>query len=423
MPEPEPLPEEPEIEVCECQDCCERRDDCLKWTSAADPEAPQELEWRLEYEKDFPTGAHRIPTSGNGLLCAWYALQNSIRAQFPQVPAPDVDDLGDIYKELARREGEDFWGNVNNFHGDQATMVGQMWMQRHGMPIRVGVTWPRAGRPPHAMVFSHADEFVGKPVLWIHNTAPDGSDAQMAHYEGLRKKDRREMEETPKRNLGCFQDLAKQALRELVADLLDQESPVPQEGLDDPTEMAIEVLKRRAMQSETYERYMEHTVDEVDARSKRMHGIDLYDQNVRKRLREILQQRKKELANKIKDKSWIDVQANVMDPVMDREIVVSDLRWLENVEAGQDVEMGDGETSDEETSDEEIGDEQGGPAGGARLLSLQFQVVPGVSTALAEWEAMLEEEWDEVPRNSSSGPLVLVFPQDIIEARRGVEVF
>ena len=46
-----------------------------------------------EYQGTFPRGANILQTSGVGLLCGWNAVIGSMRAQYPTVPSPTVEQL------------------------------------------------------------------------------------------------------------------------------------------------------------------------------------------------------------------------------------------------------------------------------------------------------------------------------------------
>ncbi|KAI7778217.1 hypothetical protein LA080_002482 [Diaporthe eres] len=150
------------------------------------PERPHEQAWRMEFESDFPHGAVEVPTSGQGRLCAWYALRNSIQHQLPGVRVPDVDELQAIYNRLAGENPEFEMGNSNTFRLDQLIITAQSYLERCEVRRRIGLVYPFKGRRHFPYIYSQSDHLSDEPVLWLYNDNREAQSWQDAHFWGLR---------------------------------------------------------------------------------------------------------------------------------------------------------------------------------------------------------------------------------------------
>lgn len=150
------------------------------------PERSQELEWRTQFQSDFPHGAVEVPTSGVGRLCAWHALRHSIEHQIPGVRSPDVDDLQAIYNRLAGENPEFEMGNSDTFRLDQLILTAQTYLAQYGVRRRIGLVYPHKGQRFFAYIYSQSDHLSNEGVLWIYNDNHSAQSWRDAHFWGLR---------------------------------------------------------------------------------------------------------------------------------------------------------------------------------------------------------------------------------------------
>ena len=114
----------------------------------------------------FPHGWRTIPTSMDGLLCGFFAVINSMRAQYPSLPCPTLEELQGIFEEQAREFAEVFdMCNTYDFSIDQVAAVVYRWGQERGLNLRIG--YVEEGSTP--LLVSHPDEGGDVRVVWIHN--------------------------------------------------------------------------------------------------------------------------------------------------------------------------------------------------------------------------------------------------------------
>jgi len=160
----------------------------------------RELFW-----KTFPNGKYvRLPTPGDNMECAFYALRISIRHQFPDYPPhklPGMEELRDVYfnGEMARLNKELGLGelNENDFFVDQLSVVVSEWGERRGERWQLGyVTDGKldevdgSGLPAvldTSKTVKASDEG-GEEIIrrvWVYN---DGLSlyGRVGHYEGMR---------------------------------------------------------------------------------------------------------------------------------------------------------------------------------------------------------------------------------------------
>lgn len=156
-------------------------------TRALSPERPQEQEWRLQFESDFPNGAIEVPTSAQGRLCAWFALRHSIHHQIPGIRVPDVEELQAIYNRLAGENPEFEMGNSDTFRLDQLILVAQTYLAQFHTQRRIGLVYPHNGQRHFAYIYAQSDHLSNEPVLWLYNDNHDANSWRDAHFWGLRQ--------------------------------------------------------------------------------------------------------------------------------------------------------------------------------------------------------------------------------------------
>ncbi|KAF3767903.1 hypothetical protein M406DRAFT_328953 [Cryphonectria parasitica EP155] len=159
-------------------------------------ETDQERAWRKQFEQDFPYGPKALQTRGTGLRCAWYALQLSIKHQFPDVPVPTLHELQSIFNHLADSVHPDLqMSNSNMFRIDQAIRVGVAWLNRWNVEACVGVAYKNDDQLFYAQIpVQNFDRRLHR-VLWIHNDNLSVGDWSGAHFSGLRGVTMQESEE------------------------------------------------------------------------------------------------------------------------------------------------------------------------------------------------------------------------------------
>ena len=78
-----------------------------------------------QYDKDFPQGHSTIPNDGNGLLCGFFALIDSIKSQLSATTPPSLDELQEIRESKSVRAWSDPLGMAEdmNFHVELVAKV------------------------------------------------------------------------------------------------------------------------------------------------------------------------------------------------------------------------------------------------------------------------------------------------------------
>ena len=92
-----------------------------------------------EFNRSFPHGYTIINTSAAGLLCGFFAVINSMRAQYPSLPCPTRLQLKDLFDAQAEEYATIFgMDNSNNFSIDQVAAILYTWGTAHDLNLRVG---------------------------------------------------------------------------------------------------------------------------------------------------------------------------------------------------------------------------------------------------------------------------------------------
>lgn len=126
-----------------------------------------------DFDAKFPRGFKILRTSGTRLLCALYAIMDSMKAQYPREEQPTLEDLNRSFKNpvdediIAAKEHADM-GNHNDLSLDQATSTLYDWGMRRGKVWQLAAYVP-AQKRQHMMV--GIPERPGARRLWIQNNA------------------------------------------------------------------------------------------------------------------------------------------------------------------------------------------------------------------------------------------------------------
>lgn len=169
-------------------------------------------------DTDFPLGWATIPTPGTGLLCGFYAIIASMKAQFPGLPVPTVAELQDYFESPTdeRIQGAKIdvgMDNFNNFTFDQLGGVLWNWAVDRGIVLQLGVLFDKGRDDPFISPLPNypgmPEEHFAQNLLWIHNNssakaaaagrekdkkkgllsaAKAAADFSINHYSGVRHK-------------------------------------------------------------------------------------------------------------------------------------------------------------------------------------------------------------------------------------------
>ena len=162
---------------------------------SAGPPQTNNADAQSAFDAAFPNGRYEvIPTQSTGLECGFYAIINSMRAQYPELPQPTLQDLREVFHSPEFTEHAAAFGldNTNNFTADQVGAVTHFWADTyHDLNIQLG--YLSEGRGPDLVPTPGSDQNE-RIVLWIHNdNAQDGAEQEglnaegvMNHYSGLR---------------------------------------------------------------------------------------------------------------------------------------------------------------------------------------------------------------------------------------------
>lgn len=92
-----------------------------------------------EFNRSFPYGYTIINTSTEGLLCGFFAVIHSMRAQHPRLPCPTTQELAELFGAQAEEYATIFgMDNSNNFSVDQIAATLYKWGTAHNLNLRVG---------------------------------------------------------------------------------------------------------------------------------------------------------------------------------------------------------------------------------------------------------------------------------------------
>ena len=150
---------------------------------------------RLRYEADFPHGIRRIPTSGEGYLCALHAIINSISRHPAGLLLPQVDELLSIHLETTHGEHAAALqiDNENLLSVDQLAVVLQRWGRQPavGMELVLGVIKPETESGPLVPRLYFAPDDDNFTVVWVYfddaaNFCVSPFVEVVSHYEGVR---------------------------------------------------------------------------------------------------------------------------------------------------------------------------------------------------------------------------------------------
>ncbi|KAG7009617.1 hypothetical protein G7Y79_00002g007320 [Physcia stellaris] len=122
-------------------------------------------------EQSFPEGKYEImETSATRLLCGFYSVINSMKAQYPSLPYATHEELQDIF-------------DANMKDVDQIAGVLYGWGLEKGFNLQVG--YLEEGEAP--LLLSHpAEKEEDVLVVWIHNDS--NWKGGIGHYSGMKAK-------------------------------------------------------------------------------------------------------------------------------------------------------------------------------------------------------------------------------------------
>ncbi|KAF7507788.1 hypothetical protein GJ744_010089 [Endocarpon pusillum] len=116
---------------------------------------------------DFPNGFENIPTSGEGCLCGFRAVINTMTAMYPSLPRPTVKDLQGVLNSSGYLENTAEFGLTNitdNFHVDQIGAALYFWgATYHGLNLQLGYFLSQI---PQLVPHPNEDPTI---VIWISN--------------------------------------------------------------------------------------------------------------------------------------------------------------------------------------------------------------------------------------------------------------
>ncbi|KAK1515355.1 hypothetical protein CPAR01_16776 [Colletotrichum paranaense] len=141
-------------------------------------------EARRQLATTFPDGWVTIPTEANELMCGLYAIRHSLQHQLPHLDVPTIQDLLDIYRELATQNLAFEMDNENMFRADQLAAILREFGRRQQQSIDLQLGYVLANGLV-ALVFP---EETDSTTLWIHNTNDQADSWRNAHWEGMATK-------------------------------------------------------------------------------------------------------------------------------------------------------------------------------------------------------------------------------------------
>ena len=103
---------------------------------------------KAEWDKSFPLGAVTVETDGSGLLCGWNAVINSMKAQYPELPRPTVEQLQSALKYGMAQINRDVafdaetsaeLDRMENVSSDQISLGVKTWGERQGLNLEIGI--------------------------------------------------------------------------------------------------------------------------------------------------------------------------------------------------------------------------------------------------------------------------------------------
>ena len=120
----------------------------------------------------FPRGANILQTSGVGLLCGWNAAIGSMRAQYPTVPPPTVEQLQHCLRSgMAQFSNAQFDEATlsqltaeNNLASDQIQLGLHIWGILNGLNLVLGII--TAGTEARLETYTDPNNI---SALWVHN--------------------------------------------------------------------------------------------------------------------------------------------------------------------------------------------------------------------------------------------------------------
>ncbi|ETS81817.1 hypothetical protein PFICI_06819 [Pestalotiopsis fici W106-1] len=140
---------------------------------------------RADFNAIFPRGYAMLPTSGNRLLCALYAIIGSIQAQYPAETAPTIAELYDHFQHprdsmIQTQRTITGLTNMNELGSDQAASTLLDWALARGRVYQLGVYAP-ATSMSHVLLGIPASHGTPTGTVWIQNNAQQaGIDALIA---------------------------------------------------------------------------------------------------------------------------------------------------------------------------------------------------------------------------------------------------
>ncbi|KAI4597598.1 hypothetical protein KJ359_004302 [Pestalotiopsis sp. 9143b] len=149
---------------------------------------------KANFDATFPRGYTILPTSGNRLLCALYAIAGSIQSQFPSQAAPTIDELYDHFQNprdagIRAQRAATGLPNMNDLGADQAASTLLDWSLHRGTAYQLGVFTPSTATT-HMLMGVPTTAVAVAGTVWIQNNATQaGVDAAIrAEAAAARKK-------------------------------------------------------------------------------------------------------------------------------------------------------------------------------------------------------------------------------------------
>lgn len=134
------------------------------------------------FNEVFSNGYERIPNSGQGLLCAMFAIIGSMQAQLPHCATPTVEQLHKVRlrQDVLAVTEQSLMGKEEdkNFLVEHIAYILQAWSQSDGRGMNILLALYTQGTGPS---FVWSGEQGPSQTLWIYYNGTN-------HYEGLRPK-------------------------------------------------------------------------------------------------------------------------------------------------------------------------------------------------------------------------------------------
>ncbi|KAI1854436.1 hypothetical protein JX265_012470 [Neoarthrinium moseri] len=174
--------------------------------STPQDQTPERQSWsaRLEqwFDEMFPRGYRQIPTASNFAECAYYAIIESIKAQYPGRRVPTVNELRNSFNHprnasiVASRKALAAMGdeagalvsNVNNLTADQAGASLYDWGLQIGYNYQLCVVFGRNATRLLPIGIPSPPPGTQIDRLWIHNDETDEASARQIANEVQRRK-------------------------------------------------------------------------------------------------------------------------------------------------------------------------------------------------------------------------------------------